>query len=233
MFYGTGGPPGIGTTQSAVAFPPILDNDRGAIWIDGGRFLDSNTYDWANPTAPTIVTPGTILGKITSTGKYSNAILGITTISLTTSGTTLTVSAAQAAAIVQRVGSSGTGTISLVGPPTAGGTVATTAVTFSAVNTTTGAITISATSVAYVLGSFVIASDGSGAPLALLDGQDFGVSVSQAGVRQDAQIPRLLVGGEIISKNVPGLLSGDASSIAWLKTQLNGNGRRFIWLDEY
>ena len=234
MLYGIGGLAGIGITQTATAFPPILDTDRNADWIDGGRVMDANAFDWSNPTSPSLLRPGLILGKITATGKYTNAILGVTTAIAASGATSVTVSAAQAAAIVQRYGTSGN--LSFVGPPAAGGTVAvSTSVAYTAVNTTTGVVTTSALPAAYVTGSLVVGTDGSGSPLGLLGGPEYGLPMIEqgTGTRRDNQIARLLVAGQIISPNVPGLLSGDASTILWLKTQLNASGRRFLWTDEY
>ena len=54
--------------------------------------------------------------------------------------TTITTDVNTAAELVRRIGA--TGTFKLTGPPTAGGAVVTQTVTFSAVNTSTGAITI-------------------------------------------------------------------------------------------
>ena len=192
MFYGINGAPGVGTGVTATNFPPFLDNDRGAMWIDGGRFLDKSSLDFSNPATPQIHRPGVILGKITSSGKYAATILGVSTAALTTGGTTITVSAAQASAIASRVGSSGTGTLTIAGPPASGGTVATNSLTFSAVNVTTGAITITATGTAYAIGSIIVAADGSQAPIALLDGPSYGITtLGVYGAVLDQQIPRL------------------------------------------
>ncbi len=232
MIFNNSAPPGLYSGDSATAFPPILDTDRNADWVDGGRMLDGSSQDWSNPTSPSLHRPGVILGKIAATGTYANALLGITTATAASGATSITIGVAQAAAVVARIGTSGT--LTLVGPPTAGGIVATSQVAFTAVNTGTGAIATAATTAAYVQGTLVLAADGS-LPVALLGGgTDYGLSnMTVGGARRLAQIPRLIVAGQIVSKNVPGLLNGDASSIAWLKGQLNSGGRRFIWNDEY
>lgn len=243
MFYGINGPPGIGASLQATPFPPFLDNDRGSEFLDGGRFISSLSRDWNNPLLNTLLTPGLIMGKITSAvgnvpstdvGNYAPMILGITTANTASSGTSVTVSAAQALAIIARVGTSGTNTISIVGPPSAGGTVAQQTLTFSAINTSTGVITVSATSAAYVLGSIIVATDGSQLPKGLLGGVEYGTPVvSPQGAAITAQMPRLHVAGQIKSANVPGLLSGDASTVTYIKGLLNASGRHFIFNDEY
>jgi hypothetical protein len=243
MFYGINGPPGIGNTYTAQPFLPFLDNDRGAEYLDGGRFISAFSRDWNNPNLPTLLTPGLIMGKIsaavgnipaTDVGNYAPMILGVTTANTTNGGTTVTVSAAQAAALVARVGGSGTNTISIVGPPTAGGTVAQQTLTYSAVNTTTGVITVSATSAAYVTGSIIVGTDGTQLPKGLLGGVEYGLPVvDPAGNAVTAQMPRLHVAGQIVGARVPGLLSGDASTITYVKGLLNASGRHFIFTEEY
>ena len=68
---------------------------------------------------------------------------------------------------MRRIGASGT--FKLTGPPTAAGAVATQAVTYSAVNTTTGVITITALSADAISGSFVQPDDGPETMLCLIN----------------------------------------------------------------
>lgn len=88
------------------------------------------------------IRPGTLMGKVTSGGRYANSVIGNTSGALTGTGTTVTVSAAEATELVRRVGA--TGTFKLTGPPSAAGTVRTLTATYSAVNTSNGQITITA-----------------------------------------------------------------------------------------
>lgn len=112
----------------------------------GGRQIDgTKTRDITNSTLTAHLTAGLIMGIITSGGKYTNSIIGLSQAALTGTGTTLTTSAAIATEIVRRIGA--TGTFKLTGPPTAAGVVRTITVTYSAVNTTTGDITITALNV--------------------------------------------------------------------------------------
>lgn len=89
---------------------------------------------------------GLIMGKVTATGanlgKYAPSIIGVTTATIGGGATTLNVNAAMATELVRRVGA--TGTFNITGPATAGGVATTQLATYSAVNTTTGNITISA-----------------------------------------------------------------------------------------
>lgn len=243
MIRNVNGPPGIGTTLQLTPMLPFLDNDRGAEFLDGGRYSSIYSRDWNNPTLQTLLSLGLMMGKITAAaglvpsgdiGKYAPTLLGIVTGNLSTSGTSLAVSAAQAVAIAARVGNTGTNTLSIVGPPSAAGTIAQQTITFSAINTTTGAITISATGVAYVAGSAVVAVDGSQNPNCILGGADYGVNT--IGVDNNpvsAQLPRLYLAGQVISSRIIGLMSLDTSVITYFKNKLNANGRHYIFNDEY
>lgn len=110
---------------------------RGVV-VDGALSRDPGN------SADSILTlrPGTLMGKVSATGQYAPSAIGLSSAALTSSGTTLASSAAVATELVRRVGA--TGTFKLTGPPTAAGTVRTLTATYSAVNTTTGDITITA-----------------------------------------------------------------------------------------
>lgn len=108
---------------------------RGAT-IDGTK-----TRDFNNPDDVKAIRPGVLFGKVTSGGKYAPSVMGLTD-GAYASGTSLTLTPASAVELARRVGSSGT--FKLTGPPTAAGTVRTNTVTYSAVNTTTGVVTVTA-----------------------------------------------------------------------------------------
>lgn len=88
---------------------------------------------------------GLLMGQITTTKQWATSFFGVAQSALTAGGTTLTVLAAHAVELVRRIGTSGT--LTLTGPPAANGVARQVTVTFSAVNTTTGAITITAVGV--------------------------------------------------------------------------------------
>ena len=191
--------PGIGTTIVAV-YKPIWKGRGGVQYLPGGGTIDgtnardpANTFSSGNvPNAQAsyanVLEPGLLMGKITASGFYGASVLGLTSAALTTVATTLSVSAAVAAEIVRRIGSSGT--LTLVGPPTAGGTVASQTVTFSAVNTSTGAITITATGTAFVTASLVMPTDGSQTIKTFVDEED-GIRVTDInGNGLNIQFPR-------------------------------------------
>ncbi len=136
------GRPGIGSARVAQR-RNVSRNGALDYYPAGGTIEGTKARDPGNSAYSTrALRAGLLMGKITSSGFYANSVFGLSSGALTGTGTTLTVSAAAAVEIVRRIGT--TGTLKLTGPPTAGGTVRTLTVTYSAVNTSTGAITITA-----------------------------------------------------------------------------------------
>ncbi|MDE2097152.1 MAG: hypothetical protein KGL39_07890 [Patescibacteria group bacterium] len=118
---------------------------RESLWeyLAQGKIIDGgNSRDPSNPSYPNVLQPGLLMGKITSSGLYGASVFGLSTAALSSTGTTLTVAAAAAVEINRRIG--GSGTLTLTGPPVAAGVVRQLTATYSAVNTTSGAITITA-----------------------------------------------------------------------------------------
>lgn len=142
------GLPGVGSTKTSGDRRVFMSSENGG-YLPGGRIIKgSASRDPGNTGDVDVLRAGLLMGKITSGGLYAPAILGVSTEAITGASTTITVSAAVATEIVRRIGA--TGTFKFTGPPTASGTVRTVTVTYSAVNTTTGAITVTAIGVADV-----------------------------------------------------------------------------------
>lgn len=104
--------------------------------IDGTNSRDSGS----NPVS--LLRAGLLMGKVTTTSKYANAILGLIALPVAGNQTSLTVNPAVATELVRRIGT--TGTFTITGPTVTGGTVRSQTATYSAVNTTTGVVTITA-----------------------------------------------------------------------------------------
>lgn len=156
-FQPQSGLPGIGT--SAFATPrdvyyrtPNTDMLPLPCLIDGTK-----VYNGANLPYPWLMFAGTFIGRITASGLYGQSIIGQLAVSYA-SGTSLTLSAGDAAALNYIQG--GSGTFKLTGPPTAGGTVATNTVTYSAINLATGVVTVSSIGTAFVAGSIIRPTNG-------------------------------------------------------------------------
>lgn len=221
------GRPGIGSAVTATN-DFVLRDGHGDYWPGGGTIEGTKSRDPFNSDSVYLLRPGTLMGKLTSGGYYAPSILGVTAGAIIATATSVTVSAASAVEIVRRIGS--TGTLRFVGPPTAAGTVATFTETYSAVNTTTGVITISGADAALVAGSLVCADDGSYLPVTLVsDGYGILIPTDDS----DVSFPRLLVGGKLdVSKiqNFP----ADASLKTWVRTNLSSaSGGKFTFSDQF
>jgi hypothetical protein len=141
------GPAGTRTPITAE-FRRLFDNPFPS-YLPGGRWIDgTKTRDTGNYPYETSLRAGLVMGKVTATGYYANSFMGVTLGTTTangtalTTGTSLTVSVGAAIELVRRQGASGT--FKLLGPATAAGTVRFATVTYSAVNTSTGVITVTA-----------------------------------------------------------------------------------------
>jgi hypothetical protein len=108
----------------------------------------SSVYNKYNLPYWWVLYAGTPIGRLTNSATYAPAIIGLTSLPLGGASTTLQTDPGTAAALAYRIGQ--TGTLTLTGANVAGGTCRSLAVAYSAVNTTTGAITITATASAAV-----------------------------------------------------------------------------------
>ncbi len=144
--------PGIGTTIVS-AYKAIWLGRGGVQYLPGGGTIDgnnardpNNTYSGNLPNAQTsytnVLEPGLLMGKITASGFYGASVFGLTSAAIGGGQTSLTVPAAAAAEIARRIGQSGN--LTLTGPNVSGGTVRSKTIAFSAVNTTSGVVTITA-----------------------------------------------------------------------------------------
>lgn len=114
--------------------------------IPGGGWIDTTkARDPSNVAFPLLLSAGLWMGQITSGKRWAPSWIGTSANALAAAGTEITVSAASAVEVVRRLGA--TGTLSLTGPPAANGTARTRTITYSAVDTTTGVITITAAGV--------------------------------------------------------------------------------------
>lgn len=163
-----------GSQAPVTASYRTVFNDRSREFLPGGKYINgTKTRDIFNSPLTADVQAGTIMGKLTSGGFYANWIVGQVTV-LYDGSTSLTVSTAAATEIVRRIGSSGTFVVT--GPPTSTGTVRQVTVTYSAVDTATGVITVTAANATSTWTLTLAAGT---------DGGSFGVRVTNpAGVSQ-------------------------------------------------
>jgi hypothetical protein len=104
--------------------------------IDGTASRDPGS------SSVSLLRAGLLMGIETSNKKYAPSIIGVLSAAVGGSQTSLTVPPAVATELVRRQG--GSGTFTLTGPPATGGVVRSFTATYSAVNTSTGVVTISA-----------------------------------------------------------------------------------------
>jgi hypothetical protein len=223
------GLPGVTTGSEAVA-RKILATINGLMMLPGGGIIDgAESRDLGNSDDTDVLRAGLLMGKITSSGKWAPSIIGTLETAYDDEDTELDVGAAAAAEIVRRIGTSGN--ITVVGPPTAAGTVAVDTVAFSAVNTTTGILTVADQGKDYIAGSLVCAADGSQVPRTLITDQ-FGIKVTDEDDDDiDVQFARLAIAAQIDASQIINYPS-DSSLISWIKTKLNTYGN-FIFDDDY
>lgn len=217
-----------------VAFRHVFKDGAGSYaGLPGGvRGHGAIARDPGNTGNVDTLRAGTLLG-LANTGTYSGyygcSIIGVSTAAIIATATTINISAAQAVELVRRVGS--TGTIRLVGPPTANGTVATFTETYSAVNTTTGDVTISAADAALVAGSFVCANDGTYLPKMFIYEPSCGQKVTD-NVAADSlfEIHQPPISGVIESTQLLPVWPTDTSLQAWIVAALNSAaGGQFVF----
>jgi len=219
-----------------VAVPRIIFAGGVFDWLSlpAGKIIDGvNARDPDNSPDVDSLRPGLLMGKITATGLYASSVIGVTQGAYTSGATTLTILPAQAVELVRRFGSAGTATVNVVGPPSAAGTVATTAMTWSAVNTTTGVITCTSLGVNKVAGCLITAGDGSGVPLTLIpDGFPLHVTDS-SGSSISVPFPIFPIGGTVLTGQIINY-PADSSLQTWLKGSLSTtSGGKFVFDDTY
>jgi hypothetical protein len=223
MFSVPSGKPGVLTTYAAAPREIFLANRQFAQFLAQPVTIDGNLsgnalntpYNW-------LLYAGTLLGRVTATGKYAPTVLGLTTAAYAHTGgsnTTVTTDVNTAAELVRRIGNSGT--FKLTGPPVAAGTVAVQTIAFSAVNTATGAITITAAGADAIAGSIIQPTDGSETIVTLLcDAWGTKVTDQLNSTRVDVFDAQLLAAGGTINTAVIANYPTDPSLKAWVKAGL-------------
>ena len=222
--------PGAQTIRRATP-RRIFEGNSGFATLPGGVYVNgTKSRDSGNTSNIDVLRCGLPMGIITATGLYAPSIIGAITEAVSSGGTSVTVSAAQATELVRRVGS--TGTIRFVGPPSAAGTVATFTETYSAVNTTTGVITCSSLNADLIAGSFVCDNDGSYLPLSFIpDGFGLKVTDQDGNSISSVQWSNPPISGTLLAENLIHWPS-DTSLQAWMIASLNGAaGGQFVFPD--
>jgi hypothetical protein len=222
------GRPGVSDERQAtygfVFLGGMVQYLAGGKVIDGARSRNPNGAGNLALTLP----PGLLLGKITASGRYAPSVIGVTQGAYTSGGTSLTLTAPQAVELVRRVGASGT--FNLVGPATAAGSNNITQVTYSAVNQTTGVVTITNIGANRVAGCLVCPEDGSQIPLTLVPD---GIGILLANDNRHTEFSQVPIGGQILSTNIQNW-PADTTLRSWVRDNLSTtSGGKFLFSDRY
>jgi hypothetical protein len=187
------GVPGIRASRTATPRKVMLSEDY-KILYPGSKIIDgSKSRDPLHTGNLDILRAGVLMGKITASGKYAPSFIGKTTADYTSGATSLTVSPATAVEIVRRVGA--TGALLGWGAPTATGTVVSFAIVYSAVNVTTGVLTITNIGANVDEGCLIGAGDGSIIPVAVI-GDGYGIKVTDEDAASiDVPFNPMVIGG--------------------------------------
>lgn len=226
------GMPGLRAAQTAT---PRLVFKTGPQILPGGKMIDGvNSRDPLNTGNLNVLQPGVLMGKITSTSLYAPSILGTVSVAYN-GGTSLTVGAATAVELNRRVG--GSGTFKLVGPSVASGPIQIIVVTYSAINTTTGVITVTDPLLTFIIGSFVCPTDGSENIITCVPDMDSftGILVTDTdGVTNlTVPFPQVPIGGLIQSSQIINWPT-DTSLQAYIRQSLrNASGSQFQFDDQF
>jgi hypothetical protein len=207
-----------------------VSRDGNLAYLPVGGVIDGvKTRDVANSDNQRYLRAGLLMGKVTSGGKWANSFIGATQAAYTSGGTSLTLTAAAAVELVRRIGSSGT--FVLIGPATAGGANNSTTVTYSAVNTSTGVVTITNIGANRIAGCLVGQGDGSEIPRSFIpDG--LGELIPDASPF-DTNFPRIPIGGIIQSDRLIDWPT-DTTLRTYIRESLSTlSGGKFTFSDQY
>jgi len=218
------GLPGYPTGQS---WSPrkIRRGNQPPIYLDGGVVIDgTNSGDATNTGYPHVLQPGKIMVKAASGGLYRNFIIGKTTAAYVDNDTTLTVGAATATEVARLIAAAGAAvSLALIGPPSAAGTVAATAISVTAASGTT--LTIADLNLAKVSDSLIAlpAAGYTAGSFCIVDDDDFINLADETNARANQPFPRPLIGGTLDTSQ---LLDwpADSSTVTYLKGLLNAAG---------
>lgn len=219
------GLPGI-KTERAGGMRRVRKSNQGVLYLEGGRVINGSlSRDSANAIVDVdTLRAGLLMGKITSGAKWRPSIIGKSNAAYVDNDTTIQTNLATATEVarLKAVGGGGNLSLKFVGPPTAAGTVAATAITVTAVtlNGATSLLTVGDLNLGKVTDSLIMPADGAETPLAIVD-DGWGIKVTdQDGISQDSQWDLPLAGGSLDESQIINW-PADTSTIAYLKALLN------------
>ena len=243
-----------GMTPSTLTLSPrmlfTMDAMAGDFKDSGYAFCGNSTRDPDNSAVNVAeCRPGLLLGKVSSAttgvgtggvtpivGLYAASVIGTLTAAYAAGGT-LILSAASAAEAVRRVGTAGT--LVITGAPTATGTVAQNNIVYTAINLTTGGVSLSAasTTVAYTAGSYIGALDGSATPSLVICGDLFPIRMTDINGTSQSIVPGRFIPltmKPIYTTNIVNYpAAANTTLTAWLKSKLRTNVPGLTFDDDF
>lgn len=226
------GPPGLGTERESVQRKLLLTDQGAVIWPRGKLVDGDNARDPLNTGDLDVLRAGMVMGKITASDLLGASIIGKTGAGYT-SGTSLTLVASAAVEMNRRFGGDGTAEVRIVGAASNTGTTNEETITHSAINTTTGVVTITALSNDYIAGSLIIANDGCEDFVGLVgDGSGLKVTdIDSANV--DAPLHNLVVGGVLdVGRIINYPAAAYTTLITWIKGEIRAKGLGYVFSDD-
>lgn len=227
------GQPGVKADRNATP-RRVTRSDNHREFYPGGVPVDGAiSRDLTNTGDTDILQAGTLLGMVIASKKFAVSIMGNLGVLHDTSvvTTALTLPAAVAVELDRRIGQSGN--LTLTGPVVTDGTLNTETVAFTAVNTTTGVVTITATTNDFAIGTWVQAADGSEILKGLVN-DGFGLPVFDRTdqTNETVDLETLIVGAFIRTSQVLSV-SADTTLIAEMKKQLRASGLGYLFDDDF
>lgn len=133
------GVPGIGISKQ-ISFGQVSADGNLTYRPAGGRVAQAKGYDAYNADDLRTIRIGTLMAQHPTNLDWAPWVIGVTSGAIANGATSLTIPAASAVELARRVGA--TGNLQLTAPPAAAGVVRVQTLAYSAINTTTGVVTI-------------------------------------------------------------------------------------------
>ena len=197
--------------------------------VRGGAVIEGALTRDPTQSNPVYLGSGMPMGRVTASGKYAPAVIGLAE-AYTSGGTTITTTLASAAELLRREGASGTFQIQ----GTDSGSVLFQTVTYSAIDVLTGIITVTNLAQDYDINAWIQVIDGSETVVSIYNGLNLGfpqrvtneVSGNDIDLRYPIAIAALVIESKVTFWPVAGVFR-DA-----LRTELNTFGN-FQFQEQY
>lgn len=220
--------PGKGSVYSSE-HRIVLKSERNVAYYPGGLIIDgSETRDITNTDDTAVIQAGMIFGR-QSNGMLAPSLIGKTSTEASSSATTVTLTVASAVELARRVGTSGDFIAYFADETT--GVAKTEAVRFSAVNTTSGAVTVEAIQNTFPAGTLIAPNDASRLPVCIL-GDGSGIKVVDQDLDSiDVQLAKPLISGLVDASQL--YLWPATNELRYFMKQLINSTCNFIFDDNF